>query len=294
MRIPIADHVSVPDDAKFGDSPPDLFCPDCGYDLRGIASERCPECGLAIDRATMSVSRIPWVHRREIGRFRAYWRTTRLAIVHPRRLAEEMNRPVELSDARRFWHVTVLLAWAPLAAWAVGIACANLDFGEMWQGTRLGWFLEFIFLVAALLALWLFLLMASGSASYWFHPKNLPPSRQNRAIALSYYSIAPLGWLWVPAALVALFTLGESLNLHGALEQVHLIGRILAEIAILLIIVACWLDPVLLMRFVTHCGSGRTFAMAAMIPMSWAVVGCVAAIIPLVFGYLSLIVLSFR
>ena len=31
----------------------DLFCPNCGYNLRGIDSERCPECGVVIDREAM-------------------------------------------------------------------------------------------------------------------------------------------------------------------------------------------------------------------------------------------------
>ncbi|HNQ24134.1 MAG TPA: hypothetical protein PKK06_13690 [Phycisphaerae bacterium] len=30
---------------------PDLFCPRCGYDLRGIPARRCPECGFGYDRA---------------------------------------------------------------------------------------------------------------------------------------------------------------------------------------------------------------------------------------------------
>ena len=94
-----------------------LVCPECGYDLRAIESGRCPECGLEIDRAAMSVSRLPWAHRRKIGRIRAYWRTNRLAIVRRRRLAEEINRPVSFSDARRFLLVTATLAWIPAAAW---------------------------------------------------------------------------------------------------------------------------------------------------------------------------------
>src|SRR5438128_163233 len=58
----------------------DPFCPQCGYSLRGLnprdsaaAEVCCPECGFAVDLRTLQQSIIPWVHRREIGRWRAYW-----------------------------------------------------------------------------------------------------------------------------------------------------------------------------------------------------------------------------
>src|SRR4051812_12709994 len=45
----------------------DLHCPQCGYNLRGIDSDVCPECGLAIDRVAFAQSQLPWSHRRRIG-----------------------------------------------------------------------------------------------------------------------------------------------------------------------------------------------------------------------------------
>ncbi len=35
----------------FGQS---LSCPGCGYDLRGIESERCPECGIVSSRCWLT------------------------------------------------------------------------------------------------------------------------------------------------------------------------------------------------------------------------------------------------
>ena len=34
---------------------PDLLCPQCGYDLRGIPEQRCPECGFGFDHAAIRV-----------------------------------------------------------------------------------------------------------------------------------------------------------------------------------------------------------------------------------------------
>src|SRR5439155_13935145 len=98
-----------------------LYCPECGYDLRGIESPRCPECGQSIDRATLAESRIPWVHRHEIGRFRAYWRTLWLATLRPKRIATDIAAPAHPRDAELFRRLTVLIAALPLCAAAVVI-----------------------------------------------------------------------------------------------------------------------------------------------------------------------------
>ncbi len=31
----------------------DLYCPQCGYNLRGIPEDRCPECGFGYDRGAI-------------------------------------------------------------------------------------------------------------------------------------------------------------------------------------------------------------------------------------------------
>ena len=31
-------------------SEPEIHCPKCGYDLKGLREDRCPECGTAFDR----------------------------------------------------------------------------------------------------------------------------------------------------------------------------------------------------------------------------------------------------
>lgn len=40
------------------ETPVDIYCPDCGYDLRGIPEGACPECGFRYDRqAVRSLNR---------------------------------------------------------------------------------------------------------------------------------------------------------------------------------------------------------------------------------------------
>src|SRR5947208_3382511 len=97
------------------------YCPQCGYDLRWLpsGSDRCPECGTQIDRATPSI--LPWANRRATGVLRAYWRTCMLATFRTKQLAREIGRPVSYRDARLFQLMTVLIAWAPPAALIVSI-----------------------------------------------------------------------------------------------------------------------------------------------------------------------------
>src|SRR5947207_4137464 len=85
-----------------------LRCPACDYDLRAMSSDRCPECGLLIDRVSLAVAQIPWTFRKGMGRWRAYRKTVALALFEPRRLAMESARPVNYADARKFQHVTVI------------------------------------------------------------------------------------------------------------------------------------------------------------------------------------------
>lgn len=61
--------------------PEDIFCPACAYDLRGATSDCCPECGRSLDNLRSTTSRIPWVHRKDLGHLRAYWQTVWMVTV---------------------------------------------------------------------------------------------------------------------------------------------------------------------------------------------------------------------
>src|SRR3954451_13793021 len=78
----------------------DLHCPQCGYNLRGIDSDMCPECGLAVDRAAFAESQLPWSHRKRIGYVRGYLRTLAMGMLDSRKLAMEVARPVSFRDAQ--------------------------------------------------------------------------------------------------------------------------------------------------------------------------------------------------
>lgn len=287
-----------PTESTASQSPTEFFCPECGYDLRAITSERCPECGLAIDRASMSVSRIPWSHRKEIGGFRAYWRTSLLAVSRPKRIAEEMSRPVSYADAQRFRHMTVLLAWLPIAGWIVALMVINREYFpiSLAAGERLGWCMEIATYLAGLFAIWLFLLMASGASSFFVHPKRLPVVLQNRAIALSFYAAAPLAWLWVPAVFLAIAALifSADWSQHGFGFTLGMVATLSAVMLAVVLVILCWLHAAELVQRTTQAGKFTRIAHFLLQPIEWAIAAAIALLVPMAVVYVSLMILSLR
>jgi hypothetical protein len=278
----------------------DLHCLACGYSLRGIESQRCPECGTPIDRDGLSLPGIPWERRRTIGRIRAYWQTVRIAIIRPRSLAESVLDPV-YSDARKFQQVTVLLAFLPLLAAGIWILVnAEADefrsLSQNFSQHRLGWALEAGLLPLCAGCLWLFLFTATGAASYFFHPRSISIERQNRAITLSYYACAPLALTpAVALGVLYLYLFGDAL--------INQRGGVIAPVAIdfftiLLLGVllgSLWRVPVAILGSATTCSQARQVALALYLPVAWLFLAAVILVgIPAAYLFVSIVVLSLR
>ena len=79
------------------EQPTDLYCPQCEYNLRGIDSPRCPECGIGIDYETLR--KVCTLTPQSLGKvlvpnaknaWQVHWGLCALAWFHPRKLAERM------------------------------------------------------------------------------------------------------------------------------------------------------------------------------------------------------------
>ena len=281
----------MPDIESQPGSTAELYCPACGYDLRGIESPRCPECGDAIDRSSLGLSTLPWLHRKRLGRFRAFWRTVHLAMFRPRMLARDMNCPANLADAVKFRRMVVLhalipfgLAWVVL--WFAAPAIVSGDIMPNGLAEALAWtgffessalwdraditssLLQLATLAFGWLCLASFFWGMTGSAAYFFHPTTMPIIRQNRAVALSYYASAPLVYLpWT--LLVACIVL----ILPAAIEKIPLLMAIAIMItgcaALIWNIVLLIRVPIVLLVAATHCTASQQVSLGFALPVLW-------------------------
>ena len=195
----------------------DVYCPACGYSLRGLDSARCPECGETFDPQTVRETSIPWAHRERIGRVRAFVKTCWFAGRRPTRLGREASRPQRYRDARHFQYVLTVVAFTPPAVAAgllskeladlvqtasiasvsptTGLAQWNIGHDLLWcilAGLSLP--------IVATASVYALGFMLTSIHTYAFHPKHLPPERQNNAIAVGYYAVGPILYSIVPAS----------------------------------------------------------------------------------------------
>jgi len=240
----------------------DLFCQNCGYNLRGLTGDICPECGNSLAGVRSETCGIPWVHRKSLGWWRGYWKTIALAMFRQRSFAEEMARPVNYADSQTFRWITILLVCIPTAmALAATYALvppvrhqgqwATLLYPDVWP--VLVMYVCFVLYLAA----------ATGIPSYLFHPKDAPVAQQNRAIALSYYACGPMAISFMP---LTCYVLG--LSLIRVQEKAALLLFLLAFLLPGGQVAAWWLDLIHLSRRLTP-QQDRRFDVAILLPALW-------------------------
>jgi hypothetical protein len=278
--------------------PQELYCPECGYNLREIASERCPECGGRVDRSTLGQSVVPWLQRERLGRLTAFWRTVGMATFRTRFLALEMSRPARFDEAVKFRRLVVLHAWAPCALLMLGLFIAmfaQAGTGDLFSSRDLlGSSLQLGGVLFGWLCIWLFLMAVSAVASYAFHPGSLEIVRQNRAVALSYYACAPMAYTPLTIALGVGATFLLVLLERGrpplpVLGLVYLVGFAPLPIQIL----ATISTSVRLLGAATHCGRPRQATLAVFLPLAWTLLAALLLVVaPLAYVLLCLMIVS--
>ena len=274
-----------------------LFCPACLYDLRGIPSDQCPECGVELDRDRLARSAIPWVHREGLG-IGAFLKTAWLATFKTKLFCLEVARPVSLSDARKFRRKVVglltVVVMLVAAAFLLVIEDARDPMAQLWENRPV------LMVIAALMPVipvWLFMTAFTGAHMYWFHPKSLSVQQQNRAVAVSHYACAPLVGL-VPA--VILFAFGNLLGTIGDEHDVEpmiwvAIGVVLVSVVLAVISLSAYLFVCAHMaRFTAHRSGLARLALWLVLPPLW--LGLLAMnflLLPLVCFYIYLVIASF-
>lgn len=259
----------------------DVFCHACGYSLVGLAGDRCPECGATFNPNELPYARVAWLHRRRIGRIRAYWQTVRQVVRRPGPFAQELCRPVRISadDARRFRSTTAYVATTAITLFVGVLWYANITLRN-WQDA-LGF-------AMSLLLVWgstvLFLRLVTDMPVFiWKGLPSLPP---NELAPLHHYAAAPLAYApLVAAVLLGLWTLAAFVN---APRWFYLpLGAALAALVAGWTLL-CWWTPLALMRGATGCDRRRVALLGAYLPVH-ALIMLVLAILLFMLGMFPVI-----
>ncbi|UCE58868.1 MAG: hypothetical protein JSU63_15680 [Phycisphaerales bacterium] len=275
--------------------PPDVYCPSCAYDLRGAAGENCSECGYPLANLRLPVSEIPWERRNSRSRFIDFWKTVWMVTVRNRRFSEAYAQPLSYADAQKFRLTVIAHVFVPIVLATIAVYCLwppdirepNLDqLLEMWAaGTYQP---NPPLAVRAYAAVWpagillisflLFLLAVTGVPSYFFHPRQVCPERQNAGIALSYYTCAPIAFAPV------VFVLGAacSLSLLPGFPWRYTVITV-AIASVIPVVGAYWVNLILAVRRTMPELRGRAVLVAIAVPLLWLGLGALTFVaLPLV------------
>lgn len=273
------------------DSPEDIYCPECDYNLRGLTSDRCPECGFPLESIRRTASLIPWVYRSRIGWYRAYWRTVWLVMFRTKRFCSEIARPVSSRHAQSFRWISVLHAFVPLAVLALLAWFASPGHPGLFA-TDLG---NHTFLAVLLLSAFLCLAALTGVPSYFFHPKYLTIKQQDRAVAMSYYACGALAW--TPLALVIDFLTAFAYGVSGHYPWLDFERTAFVVFGFMLCgmpLLVWWLDLIHVSRHSVRRNTSAVIRVAVAVPVLWVVVGGLTLVgIPFTVLYVALVVVSF-
>jgi len=118
-----------------------------------------------------------------------------MVIFQEKNFCQQIEAAVPIRDAKRFWLLTIFLAWLPIVgAWLLPILTVPRlspwrEVREMLVYSVLVPIPISAFIVIGML---FFFAAATGMPGYFCHPRSLPIEQQNRAIALSYFASAPI------------------------------------------------------------------------------------------------------
>lgn len=284
-----------------------LICPHCGYDLRMIESERCPECGETIDRTAGAQPTIPWALRRHRGRIRSYLATVWMVTLGTRKLGNEFDRRVSYRDARRFWWLTSFFVSIPLmvvfaAIWLKeGHAAAQFPgfslFGTGPSADVLTRFydLEYPWRLGAqfspLMLVWIFFAVLTnlGMPSYLMDRLH-HGERRGRAIALSYYSSGALfGFALFGMIGAGYFWASHFANDYRTRDNAEPMALLFFAIAPLFILLYWWRTESLVSRLSPggRAGWWAVFALPVCWSLNWA---WWLVALPWLIGYLWILI----
>jgi hypothetical protein len=252
------------------DTANDRLCQTCGYNLRGLTTNRCPECGEFFDPKQLAEARIPWLRRAAIGKWRAYWHTVAMAMFHPLKLGEEVwEAPrVDPIAAAKFRLIVVSETIACYVLASIALFC--LSYHPISRSEAIE-FLLVDFQATCTLGFFLFVATDIGHVA-WTGMVTSDDNLWRRT--LCHYSCAPLAVSPV-VALIAMLV-----------QQIGHSSDFVIALALLGMLAWWWLSCVLVMhsaRGSVVSSVGRGIAL----PVAWFVLLMLAACIGLAVGMMA-------
>jgi hypothetical protein len=251
----------------------DVFCEGCGYSLVGIVADRCPECGRTYDVNELPFARIPWLHRRRIGRLRAYWATVWMVVLHPGRFAKELCRPVRISaaDARLFRRVTLRIALFSMLLTVIAVVALT----EAQSISRVS--VEVLIRPALVLVLFsiafaIFLALATDMPLFIW--KGLPSRPPHELAPVHHYASAPLAL----TPLVAVMWVGAVVVNRFAPDGPAPVFAGVTAVVVLAFGFKIWTVPLHLMWSATRCRVARVMGLAVYLPLHWLLMAFMAGL----------------
>jgi len=287
----------------------DRFCIACGYNIRGLTSDRCPECGLKV--GGVDESSVPWEGRNRLGLRRAFQRTAWMGTFQTRRLATARSFPVDGRSARAFRLLVSLLAALPPAIllWIAIAAYGGTGFLNIWRVAQSSWlppshmgFWEMIVLWSAgathattlPIGFFLTLFLASAMPRFWVRGGSRDRELQNRSADLTAYLSSSLLALVIPT--IAAAVIWQVYDPNSSRLWWFVSGAIFAGALSLVVIVLQYaVSTAQFIREVTHVGWDGLLLRIAGLAASWAMALVIGMVLfPMLAGLVWLMIESLR
>ncbi len=253
---------------------------------------------------------IPWESRRQLGPFRAYWRTVFWSLAGGP--ARTTDVPVDYRAAKSFRWMTIGHVMASIVFLWICLLRMSIDSAYA-RGRGFGDEHTIALILAGVVGLLQLpaYVATTGVVSWLFCPRRLKTEDQNRAIALSYYTSAPLAAMVVVIFAIGLamvaglfgtsgantnagdsFDSADSYFAAGLRARVRLPGNVVHFLAVFRWIVLAghvywWVLILFAARTVACRKAGGMIATAVLVPVLWTglylLVSCFLPLLPVMY-----------
>lgn len=217
---------------------------------------------------------LPWEQRKELGTFKAYWKTVFVVFASLGNLSKAAPGPLTLSAAKAFRRRTILFVLMLDAIAGLITLTVHVERGLSVEATLLALvILPFVLMASALI-----LGLSTGAVTWFMASRKADEQSQEKALATGYYTCAAMLLQLLPMVItLAVFT-----SQHGDLSNLpRRLSTPLVTKALGTLVLVFWY--VLALRAVyTAVGRSvrRTVLAGLLLPVAWLAIPVVIGVLP--------------